>query len=277
LPLKPNLHTLALAGSRDQSYNEEFNGYLIWPMNPRLFCSQNVQDARSEEEKDRFKRNVAGLYQTDGVGEYCRALMRDQGLWAKVAGFKKSTVRSFINGTVDLPLCDQVCFIHEWLQTHKAEALSEGSKGKWWVDPQSGITGVADAAHPHSLGTPALQPRLVDPQNVALLSVVRNALEEHLLRHLEVVGETLGSPLNDTQNRLNTSCSWHRGKNNKWCRVDSLMSDWQQVGVGWPGDWQQVGGSWQRRRLTINGLAGRGVGGELIHLRSRSSCTKGSS
>lgn len=177
-----------------QSFNEEFNGYLICPANHRLFCAGKVKDARDDAERYHFDTDIAPLFEANGVRAYCAALASDEGLWQKVAGFKKSTVRAFANGTCDMPLCDQVCFIYEWLRYTQAASISEGAEGSWWVDPESGYSGVGDSDHPHTFGTPALQPKLAEPMDETVLLDVRTALEEHLLLHLDariqLVGES---------------------------------------------------------------------------------------
>lgn len=246
-----------------QSFNEEFNGYLIFPENHRLFCCGKVVDTRSQEEKERFDKDIAPLFKRDGVSAYCRALVADGALWSKVAGFKRSTVRAFAKGTVDMPLCDQVCFIFEWLQKFKASALSMGPTGKWWVDPQTGYSGVADPDHPHALGIPALQPRLAEPQNEEVLLAVRSALEEHLLRHLdESVMPVRSSMVVNCCSRTCSTCwprrrafseepsptgSWQLARDGNWRRFSG------RAGMPLPtGDWQPTESGWHRVAGTLS-------------------------
>merc|ERR1740121_813959 len=61
-----------------QSFNEEFNGYLIFPQNHRLFSSGKVQDTRNEQEKQRFDENISPLFAEQGVEAYCRKLVNGE-------------------------------------------------------------------------------------------------------------------------------------------------------------------------------------------------------
>ena len=96
--------------SKKQLLIQEFQGNLILPDKPFLFRGSTLTD----EEQHRFKTTIAPLASVS-LQKYSESLMNDAELFKKVAGYKQSTVKAFALGTCDAPLCDEVCFLFEFL------------------------------------------------------------------------------------------------------------------------------------------------------------------
>jgi len=165
------------------SFNEEFTARLIRPDGDRLFQKKEGVDPLTSEERERFNDTIADVFKSEGVNAYAQALCSDEAIFSKVASYKKSTLHAFANGTCDMPLCDQVCFLYEWAQK-ECPKLLEYPQGEWWIDPKTGHSGVCDGDHEHKLGVQAIQPVMVNPKDEATLQAFRSALEKYLLRHL---------------------------------------------------------------------------------------------
>jgi len=182
-----------------REFNNEFTGALIDPWNMRLFSGHGrMSDTRTQDEINRFVKDIEPLYLSQGVQAYAQALMNAPELWAKVAKPKRSTVAAFATGTMDMPLCDQVCFAFQWLRdpaSGKAAYLNVGDEGYWWVDPESGFSGVQDYTlprHQFSKDISAIQPTLSAPvEDQAKLLEIRATMEERLTSHIRCVQQCL--------------------------------------------------------------------------------------
>merc|ERR1719203_168531 len=142
-------------------------------------------DRRSTAEKSMFDQQIADLSQKDW-SQYARAIVDCNELMEKVADHKRSTVRAFAEGTCDMPLCDQVCFYFVWLQEKMPEALDTDSESEWWLDRSSGFTSVGSRPSEKavSLNVAAMQPRMANPNDEAVLRAIVAASEELLIAHL---------------------------------------------------------------------------------------------
>ncbi|OLP86834.1 hypothetical protein AK812_SmicGene32013 [Symbiodinium microadriaticum] len=168
-------------------FAEEFQGNLIRPDKWSLFRGNTL----TEEEQSRFREIVPLANDPRGLQKYAESLMRDEGIFEKIASYKQSTVKAFALGTCDAPLCDEVCFLFEWCLANSPEALMEaaGEGGEWWIDPDNGFSGVVTKDRPapekaRCLDARALQPSMKDPKDQVILQAMRNVLEEYVLRHL---------------------------------------------------------------------------------------------
>ncbi|CAK8991785.1 unnamed protein product [Durusdinium trenchii] len=165
------------------AFVDEFQGNLVRPENKSLFRGSEL----SEDEWKHFREEIAPLANKN-MQEYAAKLAKDP-LFAKVAGYKKSTVNAFHRGSCDAPLCDQVCFIYEWC-THSCIEDLEAVEGHWWLNRKNGFTGVASTAIPEGcedLQIRAIQPYMKEPQNVELLNRMRSALERLVVYHMSMI------------------------------------------------------------------------------------------
>jgi len=164
------------------AFVDEFQGNLVRPENLSLFRGSEL----SEEEWKHFREDIAPLAKVD-MQQYAAKLANDP-LFAKVPGYKKTTVKAFEVGSCDAPLCDQVCFVYEWC-THSCADDLEAVEGQWWLNTKNGFTGVATEIPPgcHDQQIRAVQPCMKDPQNVDLLNRMRSALERLVVYHLSMI------------------------------------------------------------------------------------------
>eukprot|EP00913_Durusdinium_trenchii_P003087 g2852.t1 len=176
------------------AFVDEFQGNLVRPENKSLFRGSEL----SEDEWKHFREDRRNRRLEEGeeiaplanknMQEYAAKLAKDP-LFAKVAGYKKSTVNAFHRGSCDAPLCDQVCFIYEWC-THSCIEDLEAVEGHWWLNRKNGFTGVASTAIPEGcedLQIRAIQPYMKDRSNVELLNRMRSALERLVVYHMSMI------------------------------------------------------------------------------------------
>jgi len=159
-----------------QSFNEEFNVGLIHPENPALFKNATLDAAESE----RFA-TLAQVFESDGVNAFAKKLRADEGLFAKVVNYKKSTIVAFATDSCDSPMCDQLLFLYEWLMENEASWLTQGKQGKWVLDPKRGFTRIDASA---SGGISAIQPVMVNSQDEFALQKMRVMTEAYVFKHL---------------------------------------------------------------------------------------------
>lgn len=165
-------------------FNDEMNEELISPYKSSLFRGSTLDDS------DNVKLSgLKEMFDKEGVQVYADALTSDEVMFAKVAGFKKSTLMAFAKGGCDSPLCDQLLFLHEWLRDEKPQYLNPAQPGTWVFDQEKGFTKI-DAGE-SSGGVPGLQPTLLKAKDEPALLEMRYALEEHLKRHIGSLRLTL--------------------------------------------------------------------------------------
>lgn len=170
-----NKHPLLAAALK--SFNDEFNVHLIEPGSKSLFKGSTLDD----EERNRFNL-LKRVYDAGGPGaieNYAKALVSDQELFAKVAGFKKTTLRAYACGSCDSPLCDQLVFLYQWIKAEMPECLSDQTPGSWVFDQKKGFTSVSPTADGPFR---AIQPTLKEPKDEASLIRMRTALESYVVR-----------------------------------------------------------------------------------------------
>ena len=100
--------------------HQEFQGNLIRPEKWSLFRGNTL----TEEEQSRFREIVPLANDPRGLQKYAETLMKDEGIFEKVASYKQSTVKAFALGTCDAPLCDEVCFLFENLNLNRCQQVS---------------------------------------------------------------------------------------------------------------------------------------------------------
>merc|ERR1712146_30991 len=139
-------------------FNDEHNRGLIAPS--KLF--KEKRDGKilelDEHEKLRFQR-IAPLYDNGELQQFCEAILDDFTLFRKVVKFKQSTIAAFAFGGCDSPLCDQLLFLHEWMEVNMPCSLAKPVVGGWVFDLAKGFTTIGDP----SVGVLATQPSLSNP------------------------------------------------------------------------------------------------------------------
>lgn len=184
------------------SFALEFNADLIAPTNTKLFTKLDeagkpkflpFDEVLEGEELARYQAMVA-ILESQGCQAYCAALLHDEPIYKQVTKFKQGTVRALANRQADGPLCDQLCFLWDYLRLTRgeeaAEILDKGPTGMWTINKERGFSGVrtgGDANPELDMGIQALQPKLRNPRDEATLLMLSDVLEEYLLRHLEQV------------------------------------------------------------------------------------------
>jgi len=161
-------------------FNDEFNEGLINPQSKSLFKGSTLD----ESEKEAFDKISEHFRHGDrkGVEAYARALVADQRLFAKVANFKKSTLKAFAFGGCDSPLCDQLLFLREYLHLHHPDFLA-GDVGKWHYDKARGITQIKyDGSGEFDAVQPIIRKPLQKDQKA--LIKMRHVLSSYILKHL---------------------------------------------------------------------------------------------
>mmetsp|Transcript_47208 Transcript_47208/g.110385 ORF Transcript_47208/g.110385 Transcript_47208/m.110385 type:complete len:463 (-) Transcript_47208:9-1397(-) len=170
---------------------EEFQGNLIVPENKSLFRGSTL----TPEEQARFDEIAKLSSKPNQFQMYAKSLFEDEEIFAKVPNYKKSTVKAFAEGSCDAPLCDEACFLYEWLQkNHKGSLLcaSPSEGGQWWVHPDTGFSGVVTDTSPAPekatcFSVNAFQPSIKEPRDEELLQKMRDTLAEYVLRHISLV------------------------------------------------------------------------------------------
>merc|ERR1712217_467999 len=116
----------------------------------------------------------------DNIEKYCKHIVDDFVLFAKVREFKKRTLASFAFGGCDSPLCDQLIFLHEWIALRQPEWI-DTHEGEWRFDQEAAHTKVDTSSR---RGPQGCQPSLKDPNDETKLNVQRDKLQEYVMRHL---------------------------------------------------------------------------------------------
>jgi len=156
--------------------NDELNCALVSPFNDSLFKGSTLDD----QDKKALSQ-LQELFKNEGINVYAKRLT-DSPLFAKVAGFKKNTVKAFADSGCDSPLCDQLVFLAEYLMEKQPEWLSF-SFGAWKLDREKGFTSVEEGpATPHIKG---MRPTLSKPKDEPSLQAMREVLEQYLLKHIK--------------------------------------------------------------------------------------------
>jgi len=168
-------------------FNDSHNAQLINPTS-----SIFKRNPLTEDEQERYNL-IAALYRdgdTESLRAYCKAIMQDDQLFAKVADYKKSTITAFAYAGCDAPLCAQLVFLYEWLQEHSSEALATPQVGRWHVaDKQRPFTAIdlENTENATSDNVPGVQPTLKDPCDEDVLLNMREVLQKYLFSHLKRV------------------------------------------------------------------------------------------
>eukprot|EP00927_Polykrikos_kofoidii_P060167 TRINITY_DN55232_c0_g1_i1.p1 TRINITY_DN55232_c0_g1~~TRINITY_DN55232_c0_g1_i1.p1 ORF type:complete len:1003 (-),score=175.20 TRINITY_DN55232_c0_g1_i1:24-3032(-) len=164
-------------------FNDEYVKHLINPESKFLF-----EKVLHGEERRRFESQIKTRWKqgnVDDVREYALALLDDDDLFSKVADTKKSSIRTFAHGTCSSPLCHQIHFLFEWLQSERPDKLKEES-GFWAYDQAKGSTTFSRRGTEGQIQ--AVQPSLKDPSDTTVLSDMRLALWAFLDRRLTALG-----------------------------------------------------------------------------------------
>mmetsp|Transcript_140937 Transcript_140937/g.244058 ORF Transcript_140937/g.244058 Transcript_140937/m.244058 type:complete len:193 (-) Transcript_140937:94-672(-) len=119
----------------------------------------------------------------DAAMAYAKALVADAGLFAKVVGFKKNTVKAYAGNGCDSPICDQLVFLYEWLCAEMPDAMINLEAGIWVFNKEKGFTTVKPGDISDG-DIKAIQPQLKNPKDEASLMKMRTILEENLLNFL---------------------------------------------------------------------------------------------
>ena len=155
----------------------------------------------SPSQLGRFEQ-LKKVFTTKGCAAYCVALIADDDLFQRPAKFKQSTVRSFAESSVDGPLCDQLCFLFDWLNytNQRTIVLNDGPIGAWFVDSNgfSGVQTPEEEPSPFQKGITAIQPKLRDASDEDVLLKLSDALKTYFLRHLS---QFEGVTVHKTQSR----------------------------------------------------------------------------
>jgi len=160
--------------------NDELNSSLIAPGKDSLFKGSTL----NLDERTRFSY-IGALFELgdrEDVESYAKALYEDEEIFMKVAGYKKSTVRAFVDGGCDSPLCDQLIFLTTWLQAHRPEWLAPALPEMF----RFGRGNRLERADPGSADSfLALQLTLAKPTSEPRLMKLREVLDEWLWDHLD--------------------------------------------------------------------------------------------
>ena len=108
-------------------------------------------------------------------------------LLQNVEPFRQSLLKAFAEGTRSAPLCDQLCFLNEWLKWNETGAVRRRI-AEWYTNPK-GMSGVGVPKDPGgaSHGLLATQPVLISPSDTAALDRYSKVMEEYFLRHISRV------------------------------------------------------------------------------------------
>jgi len=156
-----------------KSFNDEFNKGLIAPS--KIFERNSLTPAQQEH----FDDKIAPKYEHGTIEAYCNALMDDAELWTKVKRFKKNTIKPCAFGGCDSPLCDQLLFLYVWLKANKPEEL-DLKEGMWNFTLGKEFVEIKEEGMFR-----AMQPVLKNPHKEKALYSMRQALQDHLERHLK--------------------------------------------------------------------------------------------
>jgi hypothetical protein len=225
-PQELNLHAHTILTAGLKMLNDEHNFGLVHP--EKLYKTKEL----TIREKERLEK-IKPKYKVETINEYCKMLQDDFALFAKMEEMKKSTVIAFAFDSCDSPLADQLIFMLEFLMEKNPELLSHKETGAW-QNSAKGHTSVDFEKDPAkeveaSLAAgeapktcKAYQPALHHAQDEHVLTILRNKLQEYLIRHLQMlhqddeeedtiehmVARTSSMHLGDGEDGVNRQKSW---------------------------------------------------------------------
>ena len=111
-----------------RAFADEFVGTLITPTHRDLWKKEKRPTL---EMLERFRREIAPIFggvQAAGVEDYARHFLAHPDIFGCVEPFRQSILSAFAEGTRSAPLCDQLCFLNEWLEKNEPDAVHRGSE-----------------------------------------------------------------------------------------------------------------------------------------------------
>jgi len=157
-------------------FNDEMNESLVSPFKDSLFKGSTLDD----QDKAALTQ-LKTTFQRLGINAYAKELASSP-LFAKVAGFKKSTLKAFAAGGCDSPLCDQLLFLAEWLLDEQKTWVTTTS-GAWEFDKDKGFTTIVETPQENAMR--GSRPTLSKPKDEASLLQMRAVLEHYLRKHVD--------------------------------------------------------------------------------------------
>ena len=171
-----------------RSFTDEFVGTMVTPIHEGLW--DRKKPPPTGERLERFHREIAphfGGVNAEGVEVYAQHFLAHPDLLENVDSFRQKLLRAFAEGTRSAPLCDQLCFLDQWIEKNETDTVRRDF-AEWYTN-EGGMSGVGD---PTVLGVAgqgllATQPVLVSHLDTAALDRYSKVMEEYFLRHLSRV------------------------------------------------------------------------------------------
>ena len=173
-----------------RTFTDEFVGTMVTPIHDGLWDKKKPRP--TPEMLRRFQREIAphfGGVGADGVEAYAQHFLAHRDLLENVDPFRQMLLEAFAEGTRSAPLCDQLCFLNQWLEMNETDTVRRDF-AEWYTTP-GGMSGVGDltvlGGGRVGQGVLGTQPVLVSHLDTAALDRYSKVMEEYFLRHISRV------------------------------------------------------------------------------------------
>jgi hypothetical protein len=192
-----------LLGAALRSLNDELNSGLVCPTS-KLFDTENLElltdaDHKLLEDLDKRYEEMKGkeTVEHEAIHTYAQSIVSESQIFNRVKDIKKSTLMAFADGGCDTALANQLHFLFEWLNAKHQNLLYDPDlqPGPWHIsqnrckitqrNTQKKFTAIERSRPKQDGEALAIQPTLRDPMDLQSLNMMRRAMQEYLMRHVE--------------------------------------------------------------------------------------------